>query len=257
MRMAAPYIDRFSGFADAYRQGRPAYPPHLYEALAELAPGRELAWDCGTGSGQAAIGLARHFDHVHATDPSVRQIAEAMPHERVAYRVERAEDVSLPDASVDLAVAAQAMHWFDLDIFYAQVRRVLKPGGALAAFGYDWMYVSPEIDRTINERLLPPLAGHWTPQNRLLWDGYRSISFPGEEARLGAFAIYLEWSFEEVRAYIESWSALRDLAAAGGGDEIEAALAEVESLWGEGRRTVVMPLHLRVARLGPLPRPGD
>lgn len=255
--MSAPFIDRFSGFAESYRQGRPGYPPHLFEALAALAPGRELAWDCGTGNGQAAVGLARHFARVHATDPSERQIAEAMPQERVTYRVERAEDVSLPDASVDLAVAAQAMHWFDLDLFYNEVRRVLKPGGVLAAFGYDWMYVSPEIDRAINERLLPLLAGHWAPQNRLLWDGYRSISFPGEEIRLGAFAIYLDWSFEEVRAYISSWSALRDFAAAGGEETIEAGLAEVGRLWGEGRRRVIMPLHLRVARLGPLPPPGD
>ncbi|MEA3041185.1 MAG: hypothetical protein QOC65_674 [Sphingomonadales bacterium] len=255
--MSAPFVDRFSGFADAYRHGRPGYPSHLFEALAALAPGRGLAWDCGTGNGQAALGLAPHFARVHATDPSERQIAEAIAHERVTYRVERAEQVSLPDASVDLAVAAQAMHWFDLDLFYAEVARVLKPGGVLAAFGYDWMYVSPEIDRAINERLLPTLAGHWAPQNRLLWDGYRSIPFPGEELRLGAFAIYLDWSFEEVRGYISSWSALRDFAAAGGEETIEAGLGEVGRLWGEGRRTVVMPLHLRVARLGPSPPPRD
>jgi SAM-dependent methyltransferase len=255
--MSAPFVDRFSDIADAYRHGRPGYPPHLFAALAALAPGRELAWDCGTGSGQAAVGLARHFDHVHATDPSERQIAQAVAHERVIYRVERAEAASLPDASADLALAAQAMHWFDLDAFYAEVARVLKPGGVLAALGYDWMYVSPEIDRAINERLLPPLAGHWAPQNQLLWDGYRSIPFPGEEIRLGAFAVHLEWSFEEVRGYISSWSALRDFAAAGGKETIDEALAEIGRLWGEGRRPVVMPLHLRVARLGPSPRPGD
>lgn len=251
------FWDRFSGFADAYRRGRPGYPAHLFRALAALAPGRELAWDCGTGSGQAAVGLARHFDHVHATDPSERQIAEAREHERVAYRVEQAEKSSLADASVDLVVAAQAMHWFDLDRFYAEAARVLKPGGVLAAFGYDWMYVSPEIDGAINERLLPPLAGHWAPENRLLWDGYRSLRFPGEEMRPGAFAIHLQWSFEEARAYIESWSAVRDLAAAGGGNKIEAALSVLEALWGEGRRRIVMPLHLRVARLGRSGRRGD
>ena len=248
--MSAPFIDRFSGFAGTYRLARPIYPAHLFEALAALAPGRGLAWDCGTGNGQAAVGLVRHFSRVRATDPSDRQIAEAMPHDRVDYRVERAEEVSLADASVDLAVAAQAMHWFDLDPFYAEVARVLKPGGVLAAFGYDWMYISPEIDRAINERLLPPLAGHWAPQNKLLWDGYRSIPFPGEEIRLGAFAIYLDWRFEDVRGYIASWSALRDLAASGGEEAIAAGLAEVGRLWGEGRRRVVMPLHLRVARLG-------
>lgn len=249
--MGGVFIDRFSDFADAYRRARPTYPPALFEALAVIAPGRSLAWDCGTGSGQAAVGLAAHFDAVVATDPSARQIARAIAADRVAYRVEPAERVSLPDGSADLVLAAQAMHWFDLDPFYAEAARVLKPQGILAAIGYDWMYVTPEIDRAINQRLLPPLAPHWAPQNRLLWDGYRSIPLPGEEIRLGAFAIYLEWSFADVRAYVTSWSAVPDLIAAGGERAIEEALGEVSRLWGDGRRRLVMPLHIRVARISP------
>lgn len=247
--MSGRFIDRFSRSAAAYRQGRPAYPAEMFEALAALAPARDLAWDCGTGNGQAALGLARHFARIHATDPSERQIAEAMADERVRYRIERAESVSLADSSADLVLAAQALHWFDLDLFYAEARRVLKPGGILAAAGYDWMYVTPGIDRAINERVLPPLAPHWAPQNRLLWDGYRSIPFPGEELRLGAFAIYLDWRFEDVRRYVMSWSAVGDFVAHGGAEEIGAALAEVGRLWGDELRRVVMPLHLRISRL--------
>jgi SAM-dependent methyltransferase len=244
------FTDRFSGHAAAYRQGRPSYPPELFEALASLAPGRALAWDAGTGNGQAAAGLSAHFEQVHATDPSERQIAEAPPHDGVRYAVERAEQVSLEDGTTDLVLAAQSLHWFDLGLFYAEARRVLKHGGVLAAIGYDWMYVSPEIDRAINERVLPPLAPYWAPQNRLLWDGYRSIAFPGDDLRLGAFAIYLDWSYEEVRAYVMSWSAVRDLIAAGGEALLADALGEVRRLWGAGRQRVVMPLHMRVARLG-------
>ena len=247
--MSGGFIDRFSELAGAYRQGRPDYPDELFEALAALAPGRELAWDCGTGSGQAALGLAQHFARVHASDPSERQLAEARPHERVSYSVEPAESVSLPDGSADLVLAAQSLHWFDLDLFYAEARRVLKPGGILAAAGYDWMYVSPELDAAINRRLLPPLAPHWAPQNRILWDGYRSIPFPGEEIRIGAFAIYLDWRFEDIRSYVLSWSAVRDFIAAGGGEALAGILDEIEALWGEGRRRAVMPLHLRAARI--------
>jgi len=247
--MSGTFVDRFSELAGAYRLGRPKYPDELFEALAALAPRGDLAWDVGTGSGQAAAGLAAHFSRVHASDPSERQIAEASPHERVSYAVERAESSSLADRSVDLVLAAQSMHWFDLDLFYAEARRVLKPGGILAAAGYDWMYVSPEIDGAINARLLPLLAPYWSPQNRLLWAGYRSVDFPGEELRIGAFAIYLDWSFKEVRAYTRSWSAVRDFIAAGGGDALEAALAGIALLWGTGKRRVVMPLHLRIARL--------
>ena len=243
------FVDRFSGQAAIYRAARPHYPPELFAALVEAAPGRDLAWDVGTGSGQAAAGLAAHFTRVHATDASAEQIAQASPHGGVVFAVEPAERVSLPDSSLDLVLAAQSLHWFDLGRFYSEAARVLKPGGILAAAGYDWMYVSPEIDAVINRRLLPPLEPHWAPQNRILWAGYRSIPFPGEELRLGAFAIYLEWSFEDVRRYVASWSAVRDFIAAGGEEALIGILLEIEALWGTCRRSVVMPLHLRVSRI--------
>lgn len=248
-RTSGTFIDKFSEGAERYRAARPTYPPELFAVLAGLAPGRGLAWDCGTGSGQAAAGLAAWFERVLATDPSAEQIANAAPAERVEYRVERAESVSLADGAADLILAAQALHWFDLDTFYAEAARVLRPSGVLAAIGYDWMYVSPEVDRVVGEQLLPPLRFHWAPQNRLLWDGYRSIPFPGEEIRIGPFAIHLEWRFEEAWAYVRSWSAVGALIAAEGEAAIAGAAAALKSAWGEGRRHVVMPLHVRVARL--------
>lgn len=248
--MAAPFIDRFSDGSAGYRAARPTYPAALFEALAGHAPGRDLAWDCGTGNGQAAVGLAAQFAAVHATDPSPQQIAQAVAAERVTYAIEPAEAVSLADSSVDLVLAAQALHWFDLDRFYAEAKRVLKRGGILAAVAYDWMYVAPAIDQAINDHLMPMLASYWAPQNALLWAGYRSIPFPGEEIRLGAFAIYREWSFEEVRAYVLSWSAARALVAAEGDGRLNEALSVLALLWGDGLRQLVFPLHLRVARLG-------
>lgn len=247
--MAARFIDRFSDRSDLYRRARPTYPPGLFDALASLAPGRDLAWDCGAGNGQAAVALAGHFAKVHASEPSARQLEEAQPSDGVSYILERAEDVSLPDGCCDLALAAQALHWFDLERFYAQVRRVLKPGGLLAAIGYDWMYVDPAIDALISRRLMPLLDGHWAAQNKLLWAGYRSIPFPGEEVRLGALAIYLDWSFQEVSCYISTWSAVRAMQAAGGEAEVAAALAELGAAWGGSKRRVVMPLFVRAARL--------
>lgn len=248
--MTGGFIDKFSDASAGYRRSRPFYPPALFEALAALAPGRDLAWDVGTGNGQAAGALASHFARVHATDPSPQQIAEAVPAERVTYRVELAEQVSLPDGCADLVLAAQSLHWFDRARFYAEAKRVLKPGGVLAATGYDWIYVSPDIDQTINRHLMPMLERYWAPQNAILWSGYRGIDFPGEEVRLGAFAIHLDWSFEQVRAYILSWSAARACLAAEGEGALAAPLAALAELWGDAPRHVIMPLHLRVARLG-------
>jgi SAM-dependent methyltransferase len=253
--MSGAFIDKFSDGADRYRRARPTYPSDLFAALAAVAPGRDLAWDCGTGNGQAAVGLAAHFTAVHATDPSAEQLANATAADRVEYRLEQAEDVSLADRSADLVLAAQSLHWFDLARFYAEASRVLKPGGILAAIGYDHMYVDRHVDRTLNVHLLPLLTRYWAPQNAILWAGYRSIPFPGEEVRLGAHAIYLDWSFADAVGYMMSWSAVRALIAAEGQGPIDSAFAAVAPLWGKDARRVVIPLHLRVARLGG-PRAG-
>ncbi|MEX2155506.1 MAG: class I SAM-dependent methyltransferase [Gemmatimonadales bacterium] len=81
------FADHFSGVSAAYAAFRPHYPEALFTFLAQAAPARQAAWDCGTGSGQAALGLARHFARVTATDASDAQIAHATPHARITYRV--------------------------------------------------------------------------------------------------------------------------------------------------------------------------
>src|SRR5690606_4114436 len=72
--MPTTFEDHFSQIAASYAQYRPQYPPTLYAYLAQNAPGRALAWDCATGNGQAALGLAAYFDQVIATDASAEQI---------------------------------------------------------------------------------------------------------------------------------------------------------------------------------------
>ena len=117
----APQIfsDHFAAVAAAYADFRPRYPAALLAWLAEHAPARTLAWDCATGSGQAALDLAPHFARVIATDASAAQIATAPAHPGVEYRLAPAEASGLADASIDLITVAQALHWFDLERFYA------------------------------------------------------------------------------------------------------------------------------------------
>jgi len=73
------FADHFSGVSAAYAEFRPRYPDALFEFLARESPARDAAWDVGTGSGQAAAGLARYFRHVTATDASAAQIASSRP----------------------------------------------------------------------------------------------------------------------------------------------------------------------------------
>ncbi|MGV3540778.1 MAG: class I SAM-dependent methyltransferase, partial [Rufibacter sp.] len=124
--MVENFKDLFSKQAQTYQQFRPTYPPALFQYLQSLTPNHNLAWDCGTGNGQSAVGLASYFGKVYGTDPSTSQIENAQPHPRIRYNVEKSEECSLPDASVDLVTVAQALHWFNFDKFYAQVRRVLR-----------------------------------------------------------------------------------------------------------------------------------
>jgi SAM-dependent methyltransferase len=240
------FTDLFSGHAELYAEARPSYPPSLIAELANLAPGSELAWDSGTGNGQAASLLADHFERVHATDASAEQIAAAKPHARVAFAVEPAERCSLGDGSCDLVLAAQALHWYDLPVFYAKVRRVLRPDGLLAAIGYSWFYVDPDVDAIVSRMLLKPLEPKWAPGNWLLIDGYRSVPFPGEEVRIGPAAIHLAWSREQLETYISSWSAVRS----GGSALLRAAFKELASVWPDGQsRHVTMPIVARAARV--------
>src|SRR5215208_5997797 len=131
------FEDHFSGHSKQYAQHRPQYPDEIYAYLASIAPGHSLAWDCGTGSGQAALGLAKYFTKVYATDASAEQIAHAYPHANVEYHAEPAEHVSLNDSSVDLVTVAVAIHWFHFEEFYREVKRVLKPNGIHAACTYN------------------------------------------------------------------------------------------------------------------------
>lgn len=130
--MSLQFKDHFSGHAAAYADARPHYPGALFEWLAALTAGHDLAWDCGTGNGQAALGLTAYYQQVIASDPSREQIGNAFPHERVAYRVAPAEMPGIEPHSVDLVTVAQAVHWFDRPKFYAQVKQVLKPDGVVA-----------------------------------------------------------------------------------------------------------------------------
>src|SRR5690349_19954755 len=140
------FEDHFSKHSEQYAQYRPHYPDEIYADLASIAPEQSRAWDCGTGNGQAATGLAKYFDTVHATDASAEQVSRAYPDDKVDYRVEPAEHVTVDSSSTDLITVAVAMHWFDFDEFYREVKRVLKPDRILAASSYNLPDISPELD---------------------------------------------------------------------------------------------------------------
>ena len=122
------FRDHFSAQAADYAKFRPLYPKELFRYLVTVAPGNELAWDCATGNGQAAVALGEVFERVIATDASEKQIGNAEPHPRVEYRVAPAEASGIESTTVDLVTVAQALHWFDLERFDAEVETVAVHG---------------------------------------------------------------------------------------------------------------------------------
>lgn len=83
------FTDLFSQQSDIYAQYRPHYPQQLFDYLASLTSGHELAWDCGTGNGQAAVCLAALYNQVLATDPSEQQLKHATQHPKVLYKIQK------------------------------------------------------------------------------------------------------------------------------------------------------------------------
>jgi len=171
------FKDHFSGHAALYADCRPTYPTAVAEALARISPARELALDCGCGSGQLSVLLADQFEHVEATDASAPQIGQVAAHPRVTYRVAPAEASGLDDASCDLVVAAQAAHWFDLPRYWAEVARVLKPGGLAALVGYGLLRIDPALDAIVDAFYTDGVGRFWPPERRLVDSGYRKSTF--------------------------------------------------------------------------------
>jgi SAM-dependent methyltransferase len=243
-----PYEDHFSRLASTYAQYRPEYPRELYAYLASLSAGHNLAWDCGTGSGQAALGLAEHFRKVWATDASAVQLAHARRHPRISYQVSLAGHSTLPGGTVDLVTAAEALHWFELDSFYAEVKRVLKPGGVLAA----WCYPLPQIEPGIDELLLVyfqnVVGPYWSPGIRLVEERYQTIPFPFEEVQPPAFGMRADWNLEALFGFLSSWSANQKFIEANGFHPVEKIQVNLERAWGEAERIrpVLWPLYFRI-----------
>src|SRR5258708_2942546 len=138
------FKDHFAVVASSYAEARPHYPKELFAFLARTAMGHECAWDCATGNGQAAVDLAEHFERVEATDASAEQIKNAVAHPKVRYSVALAEASGLAARSVDLVTVAQALHWLNLDKFYAEAKRVMKADGWIAVWTYDLFSISKE-----------------------------------------------------------------------------------------------------------------
>lgn len=246
----AGFKDHFSALAADYARYRPRYPARLFADLAAVAPGRDRAWDCATGNGQAAAGLAAWFREVLATDASAAQIAAASGPANVRFAVAPAEASGLPGVCLDLLLVAQAAHWFDLPAFYAEAARVLKPGGVLALLTYSGVRVDAALDPVLRDFHHGLLGPYWPPERAEVERDYRDLPFPWPEIAFPAQEMTADWTLDELMGYLGTWSATRAYREQRGEDPLPALRERLAPAWGApGRiRTVRWPLPIRIGR---------
>ncbi|MBS1270919.1 MAG: putative methyltransferase [Candidatus Marinimicrobia bacterium] len=244
------FKDLFSGHAKEYSRYRPGYPDALFRFVANNAPDTEIAWDCATGSGQTALGLTPHFSQIFASDASARQIENAYPHEQITYYVGTAYHSGLQYNSIDAVTVSQALHWFDFDAFFGEVRRVLTPEGVLAAWCYMKPSVSPELDAIISEFTEEIVGPYWPPERKHVDNGYANIDFPFEEIEAPEFRAEHHWDLEHFFGYLNTWSAAKRFQQDNGYSPIDEIRARVATLWKnpDREKVVTWPIRVRMGR---------
>jgi len=248
------FKDHFSQQAGDYARYRPDYPEALFEFLARTARGRELVWDAGTGSGQAALGLTKYFDRILATDPSETQIQNAVRHAQIAYTVAPAEQTDIPSGSVDLITVAQALHWFNFEAFYREARRVLKPDGLLAVWCYGLNEISPAVDEVVRHLYANIVGPYWPRERKFIDEQYQTIPFPFSELPPPALHMQQMWDLSDFVGYLQTWSATQRFRQENDQDPLDIIRKALTRAWGEAyqKRRVQWPIYFRIGRMSTL-----
>nr|WKN35164.1 class I SAM-dependent methyltransferase [Tunicatimonas sp. TK19036] len=244
-----PMKDNFSTQASEYARFRPTYPDEVFAFILGLIPEKDSAWDCGTGNGQVAVRLADHFNQVIATDISRKQMDEAPQRENIAYQLVAAEEAVFPANHFDLITVAQAVHWFDLEQFYAVVNRVLKPNGVIALLGYTLLTIDEKLDPVIYNLYEDILGKYWDPERRIVEDRYQTIPFPFQEIPTPEFHFTVEWTFDQLIGYFNTWSAAQHYRKDKGNNPVDLVAEDLRSAWGTSeKKHVQFPLIIRLGR---------
>jgi SAM-dependent methyltransferase len=157
----------------------------------------------------------------------------------------------LADGSVSLITVAQALHWFDLDRFYPEAKRVLIPGGVLAVWAYGVDEVEGDVVNQLMQEFYSNTVGpYWPPERKLVEDGYRTLPFPFAEMAPPAFRMEARWTLEQLLGYCSTWSATNRFIKATGRNPLEPLSEALARVWGDPSRPrlVIWPVSVRVGR---------
>lgn len=240
--------DNFSAQPGMYARYRPVYPPELFAFLMSLVKNKELAWDVGTGNGQVAVQLSRHFKKVLATDISPQQISKAPVRENIIYKVERAEITTFSNDFFDLVTVAQAVHWFEFEPFYTEVIRTSKRGGIIAIMGYGLMKSGSSVDEILHHFYTGIIGQYWDEERKYIDENYETIPFPFDEIPAPEFTIRCEWTLADLLGYLETWSAVQHYKTAQLTDPVKIIETELQKVWSADEvKHIEFPVLLKVA----------
>jgi SAM-dependent methyltransferase len=244
------FEDHFSELAETYSKYRPTYPPELFRYLASCCKEHQQACDCGTGNGQAARSLADYFDKVFATDASKEQLEQSSKHPKIIFRNEPAEKISLEDSSTDLVTVAAAVHWFNFEKFYAEIKRVLKPEGIIAVWGYHLFKITPGVDKILHKYYSEILKDYWPEQFHYVDTRYADLPFPFDELLPPSFEMITNWDLNQVAGFLDSWSGTKIYLQKTGHHPLDEIWSDLKKEWGDEniKRKINWPLYIRVGK---------
>lgn len=241
----------FNKQASQYAIFRPSYPRELFDYIKNICNEKKIAFDVGTGTGQCAVDLAIDFEKVYASDLSAEQIANANLNDKITYFIAPAHESGLLNESVDLMTIATAIHWFDLNLFFAEAKRILKPNGVIAFWAYGWHECeNSEVTQIFNKIGQDILLPYWSEPPKLIWTGYKTIPFPFEEIKVPEFEILTDWNLAQFIGYISTWSATQKFIDKLGYHPAQQFYEQLIKAWGDPEKTLRFrsSLYLRIGR---------
>ncbi|UZR97640.1 class I SAM-dependent methyltransferase [Chondrinema litorale] len=242
--------DNFSENSNQYRSYRPRYPSEFYDYLEKNLLNFERVWDCGTGNGQVAKELSILFDEVYATDISQPQLDNAFLADNIIYSCQPAEQTFFHENFFDLIVVAQAIHWFDFDLFYHEVKKTLKPEGVFIIIGYNLLKINPELDVVINHFYKKIIGTYWDAERKYIDEAYQTIPFPFKEEFVPKFQYQTNWSLEHLIGYLKTWSAVKHYIKEKGSNPVDLITEELTVKWGDqATREITFPILFRMGKM--------
>lgn len=243
-------VSRFSKQAALYARYRPDYPEAMYDIIFDHLTSKQAAWDCATGSGQVATYLSDYFDEVTATDISKEQLAHAPEKDNIRYQIATAEDSELAKNQFDLITVAQAIHWFNFDQFYQEVRRVAKQDALLAVIGYGMVRANKEINHIIDELYEEAFGTYYNKNRSYLDEEYQTIPFPFDEIATPPITNTYQWTLDRLEGYFNSWSAIQKIKTEQGYNPAEKTIKKLETEVTDPQNIEVrFPIFLRLGRV--------